>query len=200
MRRVSGQFWLVFAIFVLLTVAALYGFSSSPDAYGSSTAVASSVAEQTAEVEQTLDERVAALETEVAALQTQVAQSPGSIAIDKPRESSNQPPTHDITVTIALYGYDNIVGTGSLCMGTGGFDDMGFGTSITVMDQAGVVIGTGMIETTTRHNETCTLSGVVRDVPEVSFYQFKISHRGAPSYSLQEMKDANWVVELSLGT
>jgi hypothetical protein len=159
MRHVSGQVWAVTGFIVLLVVAAAYAFSTSPDAYGYSTAVAGS---STAEI--SLDERVAALETQVALLQTQVGTGSGGGM--KSRSSDNDSATvaagtHTIAVTLKLNGYDNIVGTGSSCAGTVGYDDLTVGATITVMDQAGVVIALGRLETSERVGGFCTFTGTV---------------------------------------
>ncbi len=140
-----------------------------------------------------LETRVADLEAEVAELRTRL-DSEGSNGV------SISGPTHTVEVTLTIIGGDHIIGTGSNCQGDGGYDDLRVGAAVTVMDQSGRVIANGYIDSAKGTSYSCELSATIKDVPEVDFYQFKISHRGGPSYSLADMEAADWKVDLSIGT
>jgi hypothetical protein len=79
-------------------------------------------------------------------------------------------------------------GTGG-CQGSGGYDDIGLGTSVTVYDAAGAVIATSelVLSEFDRAAGTCTYDVSVPDVPgDQDFYQVEISHRGKIQLSAEE--------------
>lgn len=79
-------------------------------------------------------------------------------------------------------------GTGG-CEGSGGYDDIGLGTSVTVYDAAGAVIATSelVLSEYDRAAGSCTYDVSVPDVPgDQDFYQVEISHRGKIQLSAEE--------------
>lgn len=64
------------------------------------------------------------------------------------------------------------------CQGVGGFDDMGAGTSVTVYDASGTIVGSGGLVFGIRHGDTCEWDFGINDLPDVPFYQVEVSHRG----------------------
>lgn len=150
------------------------------------------------------DDRLSALETQVAVLQTRVAvleSGIGSSSADAAGTLTSVP-VHTILFTLDLTGSDNFVGggIGGICFGIGGYDDIGVGMAIIITDQSGTVIGTAFADSAEQTSiRTCRISAVIENVPEVPFYQVQASHRGAPSYSLQQMQDANWTIALTIG-
>lgn len=181
MRRMSSQFWGVSALLALLMTAALYSLMLSPNAYShrANTPTPS------------LEERVSALETQVAILQAQVAASPAATTVGA---------THDVELSLTIEGARNIYFVSGSCYGREGYDDLRIGAAITVTDQAGVIIARGSIDDSDSRGTRCTLFGTIPDVPETAFYQFEVGHREGPSYSLADMQDANWTVDLSIGS
>ncbi|MFG3088999.1 hypothetical protein ACGGAI_15410 [Streptomyces antibioticus] len=70
------------------------------------------------------------------------------------------------------------------CKGTGGYDDIAEGTSVTVYDAAGTVIATGYLGDSTLASGTCTFDVAVEDVPKgEDFYKVEVSHRGTVQLS-----------------
>ncbi|WP_392838734.1 hypothetical protein [Streptomyces sp. LN500] len=75
------------------------------------------------------------------------------------------------------------------CEGSGGYDDIGFGTSVTVYDAAGAVIATSelVLSEYDQAAGTCTYDVSVPNVPgDQDFYQVEISHRGKIQLSAEE--------------
>jgi hypothetical protein len=75
------------------------------------------------------------------------------------------------------------------CEGSGGYDDIALGTSVTVYDAAGAVIATSalVLSEFDRAAGTCTFDVSVPNVPGgQDFYQVEISHRGKIQLSAAE--------------
>jgi hypothetical protein len=45
----------------------------------------------------------------------------------------------------------------------------------------------------------CRFTFTVDDLPEARFYQLELGRRGAPTYTLTDMEQMDWCVELDLG-
>ena len=86
------------------------------------------------------------------------------------------------------------------CTGTGGYDDVEAGLQVTVSDQTGTVIGNGALGSGQTIAEGCQFRFRVNNVPLATFYRVAVGRRGELSYSLDQMKQANWSVELTLGS
>ena len=84
------------------------------------------------------------------------------------------------------------------CVGTGGYDDMVRGASVTVYDPSGTVIATGQVHQTEMLDSVmCRLDFEVTDVPDGhAFYQIELSHRGKVTFPVDVAKRR---VALSLG-
>jgi len=92
------------------------------------------------------------------------------------------------------------------CVGRGGFDDIRAGAAVLVKDQAGVVIGSGSLDSgsvvassVVPGFSNCVFAFSVGGVRDADFYQVMVSHRGGPTYSKSEMVLRDWTVEASLG-
>lgn len=191
-RRMRELVLLAVSISAVIAVFSLFGLAqeeNSGSMYGASPVATSPDISYKAE----LEARVSALETQVAEISVSLTPTVESFA------QSESVATHTIAIELLLIGTDNWTIKSGSCTGEGGYDDLRIGASITVMDGDGSIIGTGWIESATRIGTFCQFVGTVADVPEVDFYQFKVSHRGAPSYSLSEMKANDWTVSLSIG-
>ena len=88
---------------------------------------------------------------------------------------------------------------GGGCQGTSGYDDVEPGLQVTVSDQSGTVIGNGALDTGEAQEGGCVFRFEVNNIPVASFYKVAVGRRGEISYSLDQMKQASWSVELSLG-
>ena len=69
--------------------------------------------------------------------------------------------------------------------------------------QEGRVIGTGLLRPRTISDRQgrkmwCTFEFSVPDLREADFYQVEVSHRGAVSYSKEELEAEGWFVSLGL--
>jgi hypothetical protein len=108
---------------------------------------------------------------------------------------------HVITGTFTLQGTegDDFVDIGDSCSGTGGYDDVEPGLQVTVSDQAGTVIGNGALGDGETISEGCQFRFELNSVPLATFYRVEVGRRGQLSYSLDQMKQASWSVELTLG-
>lgn len=85
------------------------------------------------------------------------------------------------------------------CHGTGGYSDIGPGTGATLKDGEGKILATAALGSGTGTSITCTFTFTFTNVPEVPFYSFEIGHRGALTYSLQDMTSKGWTLGASLG-
>ncbi|MGW6273676.1 hypothetical protein [Streptomyces sp. NPDC055060] len=77
------------------------------------------------------------------------------------------------------------------CAGTGGYDDIAEGTSVTVYGASGDVIATGRLgESKPGSYGTCTYAVAVDDVPKgEKFYKVEVSHRGTLQLSAKEAEN-----------
>jgi hypothetical protein len=108
---------------------------------------------------------------------------------------------HVITGTFLLSGTegDDFFADGGGCQGTSGYDDVEPGLQVTVSDQSGTVIGNGALDSGEAQEGGCVFRFEVNNIPVASFYKVAVGRRGEISYSLDQMKQASWSVELSLG-
>jgi hypothetical protein len=102
---------------------------------------------------------------------------------------------HTITGTMTLISSD----LSDSCQGSGGYDDIGPGTAVTVRNGEGETIGTGRLGEGTLHGVIgCTYPFEI-DVPDEDFYRVEVSHRGELEFSKDEMEQNDWTVDASLG-
>lgn len=85
------------------------------------------------------------------------------------------------------------------CVGTGGYNDIAPGVSVTVRDGSGSTLATGRLgEGEALTGLGCTYKFNV-EVPDAAFYRVEVSHRGELEYSKAELENADWKVDASLG-
>lgn len=108
---------------------------------------------------------------------------------------------HVITGTFTLSGTqdEDFTTTGSGCEGMNGYDDVEPGLQVTISDQSGTVIGNGTLDSGEAQEGGCVFRFQVNKIPVANFYKVAVGRRGEISYSLEQMKQASWSVELSLG-
>lgn len=83
------------------------------------------------------------------------------------------------------------------CAGTGGYSDIGSGTSVTVYDAAGQVIATGALQEGKRVGLYCEFGVFVGGVPEgAKFYQVEVSHRGKITMSAEDAEAGRFAASL----
>lgn len=108
---------------------------------------------------------------------------------------------HTITGDLALIDSEGFDNSGLGCAGTGGYDDISAGTTVTVSDGSGHVVGIGELGLGKEKSllGECEFAFTVKDVPDEDFYDVEVSHRGGLKFSRQEMEDNDWYVAGSLG-
>jgi hypothetical protein len=108
---------------------------------------------------------------------------------------------HVITGTFLLSGVEgeDFITSDGGCQGTSGYDDVEPGLQVTISDQSGTVIGTGALDSGQAQEAGCVFHFEVNNIPVASFYKVAVGRRGEISYSQDQMKQASWSVELSLG-
>jgi hypothetical protein len=87
---------------------------------------------------------------------------------------------------------------GSDCQRSGGHDDIGPGTSVTIRNESGSTIGTGSLGAGEGVSGGCAYPFAIDGVPDAKFYRVEVSHGGEVEYSLAEMESNEWTVIVSL--
>ncbi|MFJ3083065.1 hypothetical protein ACIPJG_25380 [Streptomyces halstedii] len=96
------------------------------------------------------------------------------------------PATFTLTGTFTLTDGARRVGQDN-CRGTGGYDDINEGTSVTVYDGTGAIAATGNLGTSDYATGYCVFDISVADVPKgEKFYQVEVSHRGKVQLTAEE--------------
>lgn len=108
--------------------------------------------------------------------------------------SKTTPGTFTLLGTFVLT--EGAIDDGALgCEGTGGYDDIGLGTSVTVYDAAGTVIAASELVLSDFDSaaRSCSFDISVDNVPDGErFYQVEISHRGKVQLSAEEAKSGGF--------
>jgi hypothetical protein len=111
-----------------------------------------------------------------------------------------------ISGTAELHSADGVLelddGT---CTGTSGYDDLTEGASVTLRDEHGTTIGTSALGPGTLSgaglSKVCTFPFTITDVPtSAKFYAVEVSHRGAVTYSHDQLAQQGWTVGLTIGS
>lgn len=91
---------------------------------------------------------------------------------------------------------------GGVCEGIGGYSDISVGATVTVENQSGTIIATGNLGygTVAEQYVSCQFSFVVKSVPNESFYQVSVAHRGGVTYSAAQLAGDDWILTLQLGS
>ena len=87
---------------------------------------------------------------------------------------------------------------GSDCHGSGGYDDIGPGTSVTIRNESGSTIGTGSLAAGVGDGGGCAYPFAINGVPDAKLYRVEVSRGGEVEYSLAEMESNEWTVIVSL--
>jgi hypothetical protein len=107
--------------------------------------------------------------------------------------------SHAITGSLTLYDND----LNDACSPGLGYNDISAGTSVTVKNQSGAVIGTGALGAGTYASDglsSCEFPFTVSGVPGARFYTVEVSHRGGMTYSAADLAAKSYKVDVSLGT
>ena len=152
------------------------------------------------------EERIGSLETRVAVLESGGTGTPAAPV---------RAETYKISGVFTAYGDSSSLGLNSElpkrlqtedseCFGFNGYDDLHLGTSVTVSDGEGNVIGVGEVRSSEVKSEastsrSCAFKFVVEDLPRADFYAVEVSHRGAVTFSFDELEEEGWRIQLSIG-
>jgi hypothetical protein len=106
---------------------------------------------------------------------------------------------YEMSGSFTLFSTDTS-GSSSNCRGSGGYNDIKSGLSVTVRDGSGDILGTGRLGTgRQRATYGCYFEFSVGGLSKVDFYSVEVGSRGEMTYSFEEMKNNNWEVAFSLG-
>lgn len=201
----------------LLIVLDASGEISSPDSVNA-TPIAEAVAPTpTVDLEATVQAQAATIATQEAVIATQeaiiatqeadLAESPDSSQASRPhnqvnvssRTTQDTEESYVLQGTLSLFDGDVINLPSSGCMGTGGFDDFYPGAVVTIRDGNNNILATGRLEDAgTSTSSRCDYEFEI-ELPRSDFYQLSISHRSPLTYTFDELVQAGWEVELSIG-
>lgn len=109
---------------------------------------------------------------------------------------SDGPGTFTLEGSFALT--ENAVANGKACQGTGGYDDISNGTSVTVYGASGEVIATGQLGDSKKAGYgSCIFDVAVPGVPKgEKFYKVEVSHRGTLQLSAKEAEGGEFAGSL----
>lgn len=108
----------------------------------------------------------------------------------------DKPDTFTLKGTFALT--ENAVAVDDTCVGTGGYDDIHNGASVTVYGASGDVIATGQLGDSKKAGPgACEFQVAVPDVPKgEKFYKVEVSHRGTIQMSAEEAENGGLAASL----
>ncbi|MEV7949727.1 hypothetical protein ACTOXX_11220 [Streptomyces rubiginosohelvolus] len=112
--------------------------------------------------------------------------------------AGQEPPVPAVfTLTGAFALTEGATRNGDGCIGTGGYDDIAEGTSVTVYDGTGKVAATGNLGKSKYAVGACAFEVRIPDVPKgEKFYQVEVSHRGKVQLSAEEAEAGKLSVAL----
>lgn len=111
--------------------------------------------------------------------------------------------SHTLHGTLTLTSSSQISRSGSNCSGTGGYKDLTAGGAVTVKDEGGTVIATGSLDQGTSDptypTVVCRFTFTIANIPDAKFYSIEVTHRGALTYSQDQLNHNGWKVNASIG-
>ena len=105
-------------------------------------------------------------------------------------------PMHTMSGGITVSQYEGE--TGVPCETTGAYSDMSPGRSVTVTDENGEVVGKGQLGTGVAAALGCRFPFSL-EVPTRKSYSIEVGNRGELTYSLEDISQRSWEVEMTLG-
>lgn len=108
---------------------------------------------------------------------------------------------HSISGTLTLNDYmGSAQEIGGPCTGRQGYADISAGTAVVVKDEAGKVLATGTLGGGHALDQlTCEFPITLTGVADAKFYQIEVAHRGAITYSKEDLDKKGWKIGLTLG-
>lgn len=134
------------------------------------------------------NQKVSNLQADAAKTSASLSSSSASVAAASSKSAAaNAPFTLTGTLTMPLSAAPGYAGS---CTGSGGYNDIAAGTSVTVYDQNSAVIATGYLNAGDNTSGSCVFKVTVANVPgDAKFYQVEISHRGKITVSAADAKN-----------
>ena len=112
--------------------------------------------------------------------------------------------SHTLHGTLTLTTSSDITRSGGHCSGTGGYSDLTAGGAVTVKNESGTVIATGSLDQgvsdATYPTVVCHFAFTISNVPDAKFYSIEVTHRGALTYSQDQLNSNDWKVDATIGT
>lgn len=113
----------------------------------------------------------------------------------------------DISGTLVLTAdSDGVTSVGGTCLGAGGYEDIDEGTEVTLTNESGTILGTGMLSTGTPAvsglNTACTFTFDFGQISgKAKFYSVNIGsgHRGKITDSAADLMSAGYKFSITLG-
>ncbi|WP_371617060.1 hypothetical protein [Streptomyces sp. NBC_00454] len=121
------------------------------------------------------------------------------------QDASKAPKTFQLNGVFVLSDADSVGNSSSAgrCFGTGGYNDIREGASVTVYDKAGTVLAVGSLGASTftdggyKGVDKCAYKVAVDGVPTgAGFYQVEVSHRGKVNLSEADAVAGNFAASL----
>jgi hypothetical protein len=114
--------------------------------------------------------------------------------------------THTLTGSITVtdtpsgyYGTSSVTVYGEFCSTSGGYADMQTGANVVAKDAASKIIATGSLGVGVAVGSYGCEFGFTLVVPDSEYYSIEVSHRGALTYSRDELAAELWDLSLTLG-
>jgi len=106
--------------------------------------------------------------------------------------------------SVTLTTGDGLTRSGNACSGSGGYADLTAGAPVTIKNESGAIIATGTLDAGVSDSiyptVVCHFTYTISNIPTAKFYMVEVSHRGALTYS-QEQLDANgWKSDVTIGS
>jgi hypothetical protein len=106
---------------------------------------------------------------------------------------------HDLTGKLALTDPSAKWGVGNACEGTGGYADIKVGAEVTIKDEAGKILATSTLsKSEAATTQECDFT-FTANVEDAKFYQVEVSHRGAVTYSRDDVARQGWRIGMEIG-
>lgn len=107
---------------------------------------------------------------------------------------------HKLSGTVTLYDTKLDFQNGESCYGSGGYDDLSQGASVSVRNGSDKIVATTTLSDGTMiSGSECEFSYALESVPKSDIYQVEVSKRGNVPYSYNDIKDKDFVVNLEIG-
>lgn len=90
------------------------------------------------------------------------------------------------------------------CAGTGGYSDVKTGLQVVVKNEKNEILAVGALGDDNNYSGqhaqvACDFPFSIKDLPRATFYQIEVGRRGSLKYSFDELRNAKWMVQFSLG-